>query len=196
MKKKSKNIKEDISETKGEINIQKKRGKPIHKGKKRFTRPTTKLRLNAKAALNPALKSKEPICTESNSPNPSMKTKKIRVSSSPTDFLLQLSDVTKKLEVEDIKHTRDKKRKWRHGKWLYFFLEKIIRNPSWKLSIINEGSRSRDSYWRFFIPDFKDKARNRFFDTLHRRINTCRFRFYFVIKVFSNKSGTINFIYI
>jgi len=75
MRKKGKITEGEISMTNNERDTKSKEGKPILVGKKRFTRPTTKLRLNAKATLNPALKSKEPKCIEPDSPEPLKKEK-------------------------------------------------------------------------------------------------------------------------
>jgi len=90
--------------------------------KKIFTRPTAKLRLNAKAILNPALKSKEPICIDADSPEPqnnkkgsahNIKRQSIGVSSSPIDLLLQLEKAAEKLEANN---NKGKKKRNKHDK--------------------------------------------------------------------------------
>jgi len=102
-----------------EMDTYKKKGKPIPEGKRRFTRPTSRLRLYAKATTNPALKLVEPICIDSYSPEPLIKKRKTWASSITMDSLLQLVEAAERIEVaerieaKDVKHTKNEKKKQR-----------------------------------------------------------------------------------
>jgi len=87
-KQNNKKMKGNISVMKFEMDTDKKKGKPLPEGKIRFTRPTNRLRINAKAIKNLALKFVEPICIELDSPEPLIKKRKVGVSSITIDSLL------------------------------------------------------------------------------------------------------------
>lgn len=78
---------------------------PIQETRKRFTRATNKLRLNAKVVLDPSLKGKQPIDVEEESPVPvKSKEKKSRSKaaklSSSSDLIVQLAEIVEFLETK------------------------------------------------------------------------------------------------
>ena len=92
-------------EDEGEEEQLEKQSIPVQQTRKRFTRATNKLRLNAKAMLDPSLKSKEPIDVEeeldlpSKSKKKTSKAKTVKQSSS-ADLLVQLADIAEFLETK------------------------------------------------------------------------------------------------
>jgi len=92
-------------EDEGEEEQLEKQSIPVQQTRKRFTRATNKFRLNAKAMLDPSLKSKEPIDVEeeldlpSKSKKKTSKAKTVKQSSS-ADLLVQLADIAEFLETK------------------------------------------------------------------------------------------------
>jgi len=85
--------------------------KPVAEQRRRITRLTSKLRLNAKAKLKPSLKFVELVCVDSDTPVIPVKKRKVSFGPTIIDPFLQLAEVGENIEAEDIKQQCGKKKK-------------------------------------------------------------------------------------